>query len=346
MSDVVGTVAQQLILHASWNTGQNEVICMCRTRENNILTGHESLVIIWSVDGKTKPLSATRTATTSVDGCVTCIRQFPVSSQLALSANKTISVYDFTVSNGSISSLALKDQFSFNKDEINEIDIHAKESYICACDDRGEVIIIDLDNKKLLRVLSKFHDNICPTVRFLSRKPWELVSAGLDTKIARWDWRRGRLLAGVSTREGVSKTELMVNPPMVHSMAILQSHNCVACGLGDGRVQIYSIKSPRGIDPVCEIRPHLSSVACVCCVEGGHLSDDKPNNCLVSVGNDGTICVLRIDSNEDVTSYGIHCEHRLEGIAKVNGVDVLGGDCDIVIYTADVTGNVSVYSYN
>ena len=335
--------------HTSWNTGKDEVICLCHTRENNILTGHESFVIAWSVDVKTKLFCATQTATTlSIDGSVTCIRQFPLSSLLALSASKTVFVYDYTISNGTIASLTQKDQFCFNTDEINEIDIHAKESYICACDDNGEVKIIDLDNRKLLRTLSRFHDSICSAVKFNSRKPWELISAGLDTKIGRWEWSRGRLLTGVTARGDISKSGLMINPPMVHCMVLLQRQNCIVCGLGDGRLLIYSIKSPRCVELVCESQVHISSIACVCCVEGNPTSCDKLSSCVVSVGNDNTICVLTIDSNKDLSSYEIKRTSKLAGIAKVNGVNVLrdNSDNNFMIFTADVNGTVSVYNYN
>lgn len=333
-----------LSLHTSWNTGKDEVICLCKTRENNILTGHESFVIAWSVDFKTESFPATRTAAITVDGSVTCIRQFPISSLLALSANQTVFVCDYTLSNGSIASLSHKHQFCFNTDEINEIDIHAKELYICACDDNGEIKIIDLDNKRLLRTLSRFHDSICSTVKFSFRKPWELISAGLDTRIGRWDWSRGRLLAGVTARGEISKTELMVNPPMVHSMVLLRSQNCIACGLGDGRLLIYSIKSPRSVDLVCESHVHISSIACVCCVEGSQTSCDKLSSYVVSVGNDNTMCVLTINSNKDLTSYDVECARKLEGIAKVNSANVLCEDSHFLIFTADVTGTVSVYN--
>lgn len=343
MAEAVKSMQKHLSMKNSWGTGKDEVICLCHTREDSILTGHESFVIAWSVDANT--YSAIQTAAVPIDGSATCIQQFPRSSQLALSANQTVFVYDYSLTNGSISSLSCKSQFCFNTDEINDIDIHSKESFICACDDNGEIKVIDLDNKKLLCTLSKFHDSICSTVKFSSRKPWELLSGGLDSKIGRWDFSRGRLLTGVSTTGDVSETELMINPPMVHSLAVLRSQNCVACGLGDGRLLIYSLKSSRGVDQVCGSRVHTSSIACVCCVEGIITSSSKLSSYIVSVGNDHTICVHTLDSNKDLTSYDLKCADKLEGVAKVNGVSVLRDSCNLLIFTADVTGTVSVYNY-
>lgn len=337
-------VTQHLSMKTSWNTGKDEVISLCYARENNVLTGHESLMISWSVDVQNRFSPAAQTATIPVDGCVTCIRQFPLSERLALSANQTVFVYDCTISNGNIVSLMLTDRFCFNTDEINEIDIHSKETFICACDDNGEIKIIDLDNKKLLRTLSKFHDNICSTVKFSLRKPWELLTGGLDTKLGRWDFSRGRLLARVTTRGDASKAELMINPPMVHCMALIRSQNCVVCGLGDGRLLIYSLKLSKGVDLVCESRMHASSIACVCCVERTPTSCDKLISYVVSVGNDSTICVHTLDSCKDLTSIGLQCVDRLEGITKVNSIDAQNDNDNFFVFTADVSGTVSVYN--
>lgn len=145
--------------------------------------------------------------------------------------------------------------------QINQIDIHPKGSFICSCDDNGEVKIIDIDNKKIKHTLTNFHDGICATVKFSAKKPWELLSGGLDCAIGRWDFNRGRLLAKLCTRnEDTSSVALMVNPPMVHSLDVFSSHHGFICGLGDGRLVAYSLKAPKGIDFMCHTQARIPTV--------------------------------------------------------------------------------------
>lgn len=341
-------VVTKVDLHHSWKTGQDEVMCLFVSREQSILTGHEeSMLLIWSIDVESKNTSLRESISLPLKGSVTCVSQFPHTNALALSVDRSILIYDYVIVDNVIATLSLKDQFCFNQEEINQIDIHPKGSFLCSCDDSGEVKVIDLDNKKILHTLTQFHDSICSTVKFSSKKPWELVSGGLDCTIGRWDFNRGRLLANVSTKDSASSDIFLVNPPMVHSLDMLCAHNSIACGLGDGRLVIYSLKSPKGIDLVCQTHPHLNSIACVRCIDVKDATNST-TTIVVSVGNDRVMCVHKLVHKEGQSKCTAPLDLTLIGkicyISKVNWVEILCIDT-IFIFTADVSGSVSVYNF-
>ncbi len=336
--------APNLTLHYSWNTREEEVSCLYVSREQNILTGHETEMKIWCLNRESRESVLKGTMKPPIEGSVNSICQFPRDMPLlAMSVNQSILIYHYTIKNNVITSLSLKDQYCFNQEEINQIDINSKGSYLCSCDDSGEIKVVDVDNKKLLRTLTRYHDNICSSVKFNKRKPWELFSGGLDNNIGRWDFNRGKLLAKLSTVTS-DPDDIFINPPMVHSLDVFHTPYCIACGLGDGHVSVYSTSSPKSMDLLCQNKVHLKSVACVCCVEGKNATSDIIINYVVSVGNDSIICIFKLVCTER-NSYDLVLVDKIEDIPKVNWIDVRSDSGIIMIYTADVTGSVSVYRY-
>ena len=336
MAEALDASSRHLISHCEWSTNEDEVACICISCEGNILTGHESSMIIWSLNVESTYWNNERRVQPPIEGTVSCICQFPPETFLALSVNQSILIYQYSLLNGMITSLSLKDQYSFSGEEINQIDIHPKGSYICSCDDSGEIKVVDVKNKTLLRTLAHFHENICSTVKFSTKKPWELFSGGLDSNIGRWDFNRGRLLAKSSTI-AASNAAFMINPPFVHSLDIFHSQHYMVCGLGDGRLAVYSSKS---LDLICDIRAHMASVACVRCIE--KKDGSMNNNYIVSAGNDCAICMCKLICRESRSELNL--VSKLENVPKVNWIDIL---CNTVIYvfTANVDGKVSVYSF-
>ena len=71
-------------------------------------------------------------------------------------------------------------KFEFNKEEINQISVNEKGEYLAACDDDGEIKIIDLRQDNLFKALPARHSNICSSVQFRLQRPWQILSAGLD----------------------------------------------------------------------------------------------------------------------------------------------------------------------
>jgi hypothetical protein len=47
--------------------------------------------------------------------------------------------------------------------------------------------ILDLPSGKLFKSMQAAHSNIASCVSFRAHRPWEVVSAGLDQTVARWD---------------------------------------------------------------------------------------------------------------------------------------------------------------
>ena len=340
-------VAQILGLKSyySWNTFSEEVLCICICGEQNVLTGHESLIKIWTWDSKLK--MSKESTEVEVNGCVTCICQIPHVNTLAVSVDKDILLFCCEVVDDKVVSLSLKDQICFNEDEINQIDIHpTKQSLICSCDDKGDVKVIDIDSKKLIRTLTSFHDGICSTVKFCCKKPWELVSGGLDCTIGRWDFNRGRLLAHLSTKQDASDTALFINPPMVHTLDIFSAHHIFVCGLGDGRLVAYSLKPPKDIGVLCQAHSHLASIACIRCIEL-RTSCNSTERYVVSVGNEAVMCVHRLKRSEikpHEVRYDLVLVDKVCCASKVNAIDILyNTSTTVLIFTADVVGSTSVF---
>lgn len=335
----------------SWNTFSEEVLCLCIFGEQNVLTGHESLIKIWTWDSKLKV--SKETAEVEVTGSVTCICQIPhtTTTTLAVSVDKDVLFFCCEVVDDIVVSLSLKDQICFNEDEINQIDIHPTKNIICSCDDKGDIKVIDIDSKKLIRTLTGFHDGICSTVKFCCRKPWELVSGGLDCTIGRWDFNRGRLITHLSTNQDASDTALFINPPMVHTLDTFSTHHSFVCGLGDGRLVVYSLKPPKNIGVLCQAHAHLASIACIRCIEI-RTSCNSTDLYIVSVGNEAVMCVHRLKISEigDQRSREVKGDLILVGkvccASKVNAVDILyNTSTSVLVFTADVVGSISVFIF-
>ena len=72
---------------------------------------------------------------------------------------------------------------TFNTDDINQITVNLKSSYLAAADDSGEVKIMDIRQHCLYKTLRSVHTNICSSMQFNPCRPWEVISGGLDSKI-------------------------------------------------------------------------------------------------------------------------------------------------------------------
>lgn len=81
------------------------------------------------------------------------------------------SVYCIDTRLGSSGGAAMK--FDFNSEEINQVALNQKATYLAAADDSGEIKVIDLQSRKLQKTLRGIHTNICSTVQFHPQRPWE-----------------------------------------------------------------------------------------------------------------------------------------------------------------------------
>jgi WD40 repeat protein len=359
-------------LMAKLDTDEEENSCLCFSRNEILLTGHESKFKVWTRAGGKYEWILTHVVDIPEKGCVTCITQYPSTEEkYAVSFNNCLAIYNV------FNRPQLVHIFHFNTDEINQIDINARASFICACDDSGDIKVIDVQNLCLYKSLSRQHDNICSTVKFNRRKPWEIFSGGLDCQLIRWDFSRGRPLVAVDVQMSERGDEVkvhtkptvesyMVNPPMVHSLDVFSSIHSLACGLGNGSVFVYSALSPKKLEVICSAPLHSASVAHVCCME---ISEQESKYYIISGGNDGRICISRLEyerravrqvkkhhSKEHQALGELHLIATIKHGSKINWIVVsnkndkllkptasLMSSHTLVIIAADQTRQLTVY---
>jgi WD40 repeat protein len=72
--------------------------------------------------------------------------------------------------------------YEYNRDEINQVAVNRKGTFLAAADDSGEVKIVDLATNSVFKTLRGVHKNICSGVQFHPKKIWEVATGGLDAK--------------------------------------------------------------------------------------------------------------------------------------------------------------------
>lgn len=323
------------------NTESEDTMCVTCLNDGRLITGHESAFKVWSPICDGNSLLCTVAAPN-----ITCVCQNPRDQhQLAVSVSSSVACYD-------VRNLSIPVQvYSYNSDEINEVCFHPTGPYISACDDAGEVKVINTDTHRLFKTLSGHHSNLCTCAKFLPRKPWEVVSGGMDCKVVRWDFSRPRRIGEVFTQcasEEVQSENLFINPPMVHSLDTWTSNHCVVCGLGNGIVAVYEIKGKEIISK-CMSSIHSAMVACVCCLERMEAGENMYY--IVSGGIDRKIVLSHMverkeranSANKKISLSAVYLEpvSEIQHCSKVNWIclDSTGNN----VYVADQTSAVSVY---
>ena len=324
-------------------TNSKETLCVCCLSDGRLISGHEATLKLWSPMSESKPLLmhsvnlSVRTSGNITESDITCVCQSPRNQQyIAVSVSSSVLSYDLRNLSAPIQ------VYSYNRDEINQISFHATGPYICACDDSGEVKVINTDNSTLFKTLAGRHSNLCTCAKFLPRKPWEIVSGGMDCKVVRWDFSRPRPITEVSTQIASSEMQLdnmFINPPMVHSLDSWTSNHCFACGLGNGMVAVYEVRD-KEIVLKCMSTPHSAMVVCVCCIERV-----GKRYYVVAGGNDCKIVLLEMTEKEvQIPHQKYACHLRMvadiQHNSKVNWISVDEAGNVIV---ADQTSFISVY---
>lgn len=183
--------------------------------------------------------------------------------------------------------------YSFNEDEINEVSLNEKETFLAAADDSGNIKIINIADNKVYKTLRK-HTNICSAVKFRPHRPWDLISGGYDSKLIQWDFSKSRAFCLMDMQEiGVAPENLdsyVVSPPFVHSIGMSVSGNTVAVGTENALVQVFD-GSKRTLSFRQTLRCHTQGVSQV------HFPSFSHDRFVVSGGNDGRICVWDLESD-------------------------------------------------
>ncbi|XP_020097558.1 WD repeat-containing protein 53 [Ananas comosus] len=146
--------------------------------------------------------------------------------------------------------------YNYNKDEINQIAFSSKLGFLAAADDSGDVKIVDTSQKCLYKSLRAAHTSICSSVQYIPWKPWTVVTGGLDSKLAIWDFSKGRLLYSIDygtpemdNNVSPGNAGQCFNPAFVHSVAVpgvdmlSGLYKVCAVARGDGVVDVIDLES-------------------------------------------------------------------------------------------------------
>ncbi|KAG1330225.1 putative WD repeat-containing protein 53 [Cocos nucifera] len=155
-----------------------------------------------------------------------------------------------------VSSWKPLETYNYNKDEINQIAYSSKSNFLATADDSGDVKIIDTSQQCLYKTLRAVHTSICSSVQFLSWKPWAAITGGLDSKLAMWDFSKGRPsnvidygMPEVDSTVSCGNVGQCLNPAFVHSIAVPEMdmlpapHKACAVARGDGVVDVINLES-------------------------------------------------------------------------------------------------------
>ncbi|KAI7827949.1 WD40-repeat-containing domain protein [Gamsiella multidivaricata] len=180
-------------------------------------------------------------ALTGFDSSVTTTAFTPADSHtIYVGSGDKVYTYDLRMDSLLLNTTQSTRCYDVAEDEINQIHVNHKGSYLVACDDAGDIRVLDLRSHKWMRHLDRKHHNIAMTVQFIPKKELQAISGGMDKLVVAWDFYKGRAIQVIDTDnpqpEGVQSKQLF-NPPFVHSIAVHPSGTRVAVGLGDGTVQ-------------------------------------------------------------------------------------------------------------
>ena len=328
----------------------NETLSVCVSQDGAVFTGHDSKLNVWirtQDDSKTKSCKWSKTGTliTPTKGDVNAICEATTASRglLIFSLDNCILFYDRQNLTEHLR------QVCHSKDEINQLSVNAKGNLLCACDDSGEIKLIDTSSYQVVKTLTA-HDNICSTVKFIPRKPWEILSGGLDCKLIRWDFNRGRSLCSLNQSELSNSNfgNCAINPPMVHTLDVFPSTSIVVCGLGNGTVCVYSMKGGRDMELMCTSDLHSASISCVCAMEVSKSDSKIVDQFVVSGGDDKRLCVSKLvveDGSKAGRKYHLELLSQVNHGSKINCLALHRNCKQFLIFIVDLTCFVSVYKF-
>ena len=215
-----------------WSGGHTQpVLCLDHNVDDILVSGGEDgIVSLWSSDGIPQSKISVAFGDNFDVNCVCFCRK--ESKSLYVSCGRKIFMFDIRNFSSPVW------QLEHNKDEINQITLNDKSSFLAAADDSGEIQIFELPSAKPFKTLSRRHTDICCCVQYRPQRPWEILSGGMDYNIFNWDFSSGRTLCQVNV-QGLRKScgntkanNYNVNPPFVNSINVASDSRRFACGLG------------------------------------------------------------------------------------------------------------------
>lgn len=278
---------------------RDSVLCLdAGTRPTNqhmLLSGSEDETVrVWDLNKQKAVRCVKAFGQNHAEPEITNVRFSPHSDDIIYaSVESKVYVIDMRV-NKSVVITQPSIAMEYNADEIGFLLTNAKGNYMAACDDEGEVQIIDIKREyRRAKTLRNAHSNICSACVFPSSRPSTLISGGTDCQVIAWDFRKGKVLCAADTRDCVPASNRMLNPPFVYSLSGSSDGRTVAAGLGDGQIALYSTD---GLELTGNVTGHNSCVAHLEFVRygAGDTKDQRLADCLVSVSNDPSVVIWRL----------------------------------------------------
>ena len=308
----------RLSLTCRIDVGEEDTFTMCRLKDGCLITGHRSDMKLWSP--QLEQSTPVHVVSTLLPGDVSSITSSPTSQHhFAASVGDCVLYFDRR------NLMKPTCRFQVNRDEIDEISIHQNGRLLSACDDSGDVKVIEIESAKVIRTLSGHHDNICSSAKFSRTEHAQIFSGGLDCNIIRWDFNRGHPVAKVATHESASQSggSYLVNPPMVHCIDLVSRSEALVCGLGNGSVAAYSLRGG-GLTLSLSAPLHSSAVGHVCTAP----LDSRGSDVVVSGGNDSRVVVSELVATQSKvresrrTKKGSKCKGRRKRVTESSDADV------------------------
>ena len=271
-----------------------EILCVASNQGDQIASCGDDGVLLWSSDGAhTGSILVDRSLPSPVSGVC-----FGAGTSLYCTAGRQVCAFDTRSLTSPLWRLQLG---GCDDDELNQVSVNEKGSHVAACDDAGEIHVIEVRTGKVCKTLRRQHENVCTSVQFRPRRGAELATCGLDCKLVRWDYSCGRpLQREVLSKLTISETSSagaqkaspqMLNPPFLHQISFHESGSVLAAAAEDGAIRLFSGcgKDAMKLAHVLE-GVHPSSACQV------QFSSFAPDSVLMSAGNDRRIVAWNVST--------------------------------------------------
>jgi WD40 repeat protein len=180
-------------------------------------------------------------------------------------------------------------------DDLNCLELHPKEPIAALGSDDGTIILLNYQENRVIKRLSRLHTNIVGSISFCPGNANILLSGGFDSVCCAWDCRRGRPIcdtidfsANIIARSESVSTQIS-NPPFVHDIFHMLGGQVAVCGLGDGSLRFLrsgSFHDRLSLHPVSpDIQAHMGMVSSVAVCKG--VGEDAES--VISTSTDGII---------------------------------------------------------
>ncbi len=345
---------------------EREVSCLVRgTLSGLVYTGHEGRVRIWRHGTGPEALVTASTIHCDRDDEVTHVTEIGENA-IAISVGRSVLVYD---TNKDPPNTPSQRFLNCTKEEINHLSVNSGVEFMSACDDSGDVVILDIKRRGVFKRCSG-HDNICSCALFNPRRQWEIVSGGLDCRLIAWDYSKGKVTASMDMTRveppATPPSSYSVNPPMVHALCFIRDSPILAAGLGNGKVVLVNLARRNKLDVLSVVSMHSSSVNTIECailrttpIQEGKDAACKPSDkefeqqVLLSGGNDAKIVMATLTTNSAPGVIAGKRAHkpRITGIEQVRVIEH-GSKINFIcsdgnkFYIADLTNKITVYDHS